>query len=68
MKRVELVRTIEGFGCVLIRHAGRHDWYRSPITGISQPVPRHCETKDHLARHIITMLSSASDAGGGDDA
>src|SRR5437764_7358240 len=21
------------FGCVLIRHGGRHDWYRNPTTG-----------------------------------
>ena len=58
MKRVDLVRTIEGFGCVLVRHGGRHDWYRNPNTGVSQPVPRHREIKDHLARHIITMLSN----------
>lgn len=56
MKRVDLVKTIEGFGCVLIRHGAKHDWYRNPKTGISQPVPRHRELKESLARHIIRML------------
>jgi hypothetical protein len=43
---------------VLIRHGGRHDWYRNPNTGVSQPVPRQREIKDHLARHIVKMLGS----------
>jgi len=41
MKRLDLVRAIEGIGCALIRHEAKHDWYRNPITGVSQPVPRH---------------------------
>ena len=57
MKRLDLIKTIEGFGCVLVRHGGKHDWYRNPATGISQPVPRHREIKEGLARHIIKMLS-----------
>ena len=61
MKRVELIRMIEGFGCVLVRHGGRHDWYRNPATGVSQPVPRHREVRDHLARHIIRMLGNPPD-------
>ena len=61
MKRVDLVRTIAGLGCVLVRHGGRHDWYRNPTTGVSQPVPRHREIKNHLARHIISMLSNPSE-------
>lgn len=43
-------------GCVLIRHGGRHDWYQNPENNISQPVPRHNEITDSLARHIIKML------------
>jgi mRNA interferase HicA len=61
VKRVDLVRTIEGFGCLLVRHGGRHDWYRNPATGVSQPVRRHREIKDHLARHIISMLKNSPD-------
>lgn len=58
MKRVELIKTIEGFGCMLVRRGGKHDWYRNPATGVSQPVPRHREIKQGLARHIIKMLSN----------
>ena len=56
MKRTELIRTIEAMGCVLIRHGGSHDWYQNPATKVSQPVPRHREIKDTLAKHIIKML------------
>lgn len=59
MKRVDLIRAIEGTGCEFVRHGGKHDWYRNPNTGISQPVPRHREIKDGLARHIIKMLSNS---------
>jgi predicted RNA binding protein YcfA (HicA-like mRNA interferase family) len=55
---VDLIRTIEELGCVLIRHGARHDWYRNPATGVSQPVPRHREVKEYLARHIIKLLGS----------
>jgi predicted RNA binding protein YcfA (HicA-like mRNA interferase family) len=58
MKRVDLIRAIEDAGCEFVRHGGKHDWYRNPTTGISQPIPRHREIKDGLARHIIKMLSN----------
>lgn len=57
MKRVDLVRIIESFGCELVRHGGKHDWYRNSATGVSQPIPRHREIKEPLARRIIRMLS-----------
>jgi hypothetical protein len=63
MKRVDLIKTIEGFGCVLIRHGAKHDWYRNPSTGVSQPVPRHREVNEHVARHIIRMLANPADGG-----
>jgi predicted RNA binding protein YcfA (HicA-like mRNA interferase family) len=56
MKRLDLIREVEKCGCVLIRHGGKHDWYRNLDTGVSQPIPRHREIKDNLARHIIKML------------
>ena len=56
MKRTELIRTIEEMGCVLIRHGGKHDWYQNPATKMSQPVPRHREILETLAKHIIKML------------
>jgi hypothetical protein len=57
MKRVDLIREIEKRGCIFLRHGGKHDWYHNPRTRVSQPVPRHREIKDHLARHIIRKLT-----------
>jgi hypothetical protein len=56
MKRRDLVQRIEELGCVMIRHGRRHDWYQNPATKLCQPVPRHTEIKDSLAKHIIKML------------
>jgi len=56
VKRRDLIKKLEETGCVLIRHGGRHDWYQNPGTKVSQPIPRHKEIKDILAKHIIKML------------
>ena len=56
MKRQELVRHLEEAGCVLVRHGGMHDWYRNPRSGIAQPVPRHREVNENLAKHILKKL------------
>jgi len=58
MKRTDLIRVLEEMGCLLLRHGGRHDWYQYPATKVSQPIPRHREIKESLARHIIKMLRS----------
>ncbi len=58
MKRRELIRRIEAMGAHLLRHGGKHDWYHNPATKVSQPVPRHTEIKDPLAKHILRMLRS----------
>ena len=57
MKRKELLKRLNAFGCILIRHGGKHDWYQNPESKISQPVPRHREINERLARHILKMLS-----------
>ncbi|MDD4872169.1 MAG: type II toxin-antitoxin system HicA family toxin [Kiritimatiellae bacterium] len=56
MKRIDLIRELEQGGSVFIRHGGRHDWYQNPKTGVCQPIPRHREIKDHLARHILRKM------------
>ncbi|MEH2142313.1 type II toxin-antitoxin system HicA family toxin [Nostoc sp.] len=56
MKRRDLIKCLEEMGCVFIRHGGKHDWYQNPRTKVSQPVPRHREIKEQLAKHIIKML------------
>lgn len=57
MKRRDLIRRLGEMGCVFIRHGSKHDWYQNPRTKVSQPVPRHREIKDQLAKHIIKMLN-----------
>ena len=56
MKRTVLIKRITGAGCVLVGHGAKHDWYRNPDTGVSQPVPRHREIKEALAKHILKAL------------
>ena len=56
MKRLDLLRRLEENGCELVRHGGNHDWYRNPRTGMSQPVPRHREINENLAKHILKKL------------
>ena len=56
MKRKDLVRKITAAGCVLVKHGGSHDLYKNPETGRKQPIPRHNEIDEHLAKHIIKEL------------
>ncbi|MBI5309177.1 MAG: type II toxin-antitoxin system HicA family toxin [Planctomycetes bacterium] len=58
MKRRDLIKRITEMGCIFIRHGGKHDWYQNPKTKTSQPVPRHNEIKEYLAKHIIKMLET----------
>ncbi|WP_353851185.1 type II toxin-antitoxin system HicA family toxin [Thiomonas sp.] len=56
MKREELLRQLVAAGCVLVRHGGRHDIWLNPHTGQKQPIPRHRDVEDALARHILKYL------------
>lgn len=56
MKHTDLIRRLEQIGCILLRHGARHDWYHNPTTRASQPVPRHREITESLAKHILKML------------
>jgi mRNA interferase HicA len=56
MRRNELIRQLSEQGCVLLRHRGRHDIYINPATGKKQPVPRHAEIDEALAKHIKKYL------------
>jgi predicted RNA binding protein YcfA (HicA-like mRNA interferase family) len=60
MKQRDLIQKIIEDGAILIRHGGNHDWYRNPITGVSQPVPRHREINELLAKSIIRKLCNNS--------
>ncbi|MGZ8845150.1 MAG: type II toxin-antitoxin system HicA family toxin [Pyrinomonadaceae bacterium] len=58
MKRRDLIRKLEELGCVLSRHGAKHDWYTNQNTKQSQPVPRHNEVNESLARSIIKKLQN----------
>jgi mRNA interferase HicA len=57
MKRADLLRKLSALGCELIRHGGNHDWYQNTTTKVCQPIPRHREIKENLAKSIIKKLS-----------
>jgi mRNA interferase HicA len=57
VKRAELIRQLTAAGCVLHRHGTRHDIYVNPATGQKQPVERHTEIDNALAKHIRKHLS-----------
>jgi len=63
VKRRDLIRKIEEQGGVFVRHGGKNDWYRNPMTGVFQPVPRHSEINENLARSVLRKLANPSPPG-----
>ncbi len=59
MKRRDLVAKLEEAGCALLRHGGKHDVYHNPSTGRSEPVPRHREVNELLAKKILKSLTQS---------
>jgi mRNA interferase HicA len=59
VKRLKLLKILEQQGCVLLRHGKRHDIYHNPQSGASEPVPRHADINEQLAKRIIKALTSA---------
>ena len=56
MKRKDLIKQLAKAGCVLLRNGSRHDIYLNPSNGQKQPVPRHSEVDEKLAKHIKKFL------------
>ena len=56
MKRKDLIKQLTKAGCVLLRHGSRHDIYLNPSNGQKQPIPRHLEVDEKLAKHIKKFL------------
>lgn len=59
MNRCALVKALEDMGCIFVSHGGRHDWYTNQQSKQSQPVPRHNEINNNLAKFIIKKLKPA---------
>jgi len=56
VKRKELIKQLTQADCVLLRHGSRHDIYLNPSNGQKQPIPRHAEIDERLAKHIKKFL------------
>ena len=56
MKRKNLIKQLEGAVCILLRHGAKHDIYHNPLTGMSEPIPRHREIHERLAHRILKHL------------
>ena len=54
MKRRDLIKQLEKNGFWLLRNGNNHDIYTNGIK--SEPIPRHSEIKEHLAKSIIRRL------------
>ena len=57
MKRRDLISKIEKSDCVLLRHGAKHDIYHNPSTGKTEPIPRHREINERLAKKILKALT-----------
>jgi hypothetical protein len=57
MKRVDLIRAIEGFGCQFVRHGAKHDWYFNPTLAYRSPFPGI--GKSRIIWHVISSRCSA---------
>jgi mRNA interferase HicA len=56
MKRKEFIQQLLREVCKHHRHGTRHDIYINLANGRKQPVPRHTEIENELAKHIRKQL------------
>ena len=54
MKRKALIKLLENNGWWLKRNGANHDIYTDGIH--TEPIPRHSEIKENLAKYIIRKL------------
>lgn len=59
MKHRDLIWELQQCGCILLRHGGKHDIYHNPKSGRSEPVPRHREINELLAKKILKSLKQS---------
>lgn len=56
MKRRDLIRHLEDYGCELLREGGKHTVYVNRSKGKATTIPRHREINEFLARKICVDL------------
>ncbi len=59
MKRRDLVRHLERYGCEMLREGGNHTVYVNRARRKTTAVPRHREINEFLARKICQDLEIA---------
>ena len=56
MKRTDLVRHLESYGCRLVREGGKHSVFFNSVSNRTATVPRHREVKNPTAIRICRQL------------
>ncbi|MCZ8127338.1 MAG: type II toxin-antitoxin system HicA family toxin [Microcystis sp. LE19-114.1B] len=56
MKRINLIRHLEAYGCEFLREGGNHTIYVNRVNQKSSAIPRHREINDFLTRKICRDL------------
>jgi hypothetical protein len=56
VKRLDLIRQVESYGCLLLREGGRHSVYFNPGNNQTSAIPRHRDRNAFLARKICRDL------------
>jgi mRNA interferase HicA len=56
MKRADLIRHLERFGCEFLREGSEHTIYVNRQARKSSAIPRHREINDFLARKVCDDL------------
>jgi predicted RNA binding protein YcfA (HicA-like mRNA interferase family) len=56
MKRLDLIRHLEAYGCEFLREGGNHTIYVNRASQKSTAIPRHRKVNDFLVRKICRDL------------
>jgi hypothetical protein len=57
LKRDLLLKRITKNGAIFLRYGSGHDVYYNPKAKAKQPIPRHNDIEERLAKGIIKKLS-----------
>ena len=56
MKRINLIRHLEAYGCEFLREGGNHTIYVNRVNQKSSAIPRHRKINEFLTRKICRDL------------
>ena len=56
MKRINLIRHLEAYGCEFLREGGNHTIYVNRVNQKSSAIPRHREIHEFLTRKFCRDL------------